>query len=69
MKQNKKTYFILSLLLMTMPLVFAVQGGDPEPPDPDSGAPFPGLPIDGGVIALLVAGVFYGVKKSLKKNK
>ena len=58
-------------MLMTMPLLFAVDGGD-GPPEPDKGNGGPGfvglVPIDGGIIALFVAGVFYGVKKTLKKK-
>ena len=68
MKQNKKTYFLLALLLMTMPLLFAIENDNPPPP-PEEGAPFPALPIDGGLIALFFAALFYGIKKSLKKNK
>ncbi len=68
MKQNKKTYYILILLLLlVMPLLFAIEE---EPPNPDKGPPGVGLPlpIDGGLVALFVAGLFYGIKKRLNKK-
>lgn len=60
MKDNNKTVWLFVALLFVIPTVFAA---DPPPPTPP-----PGLPIDGGVLALLVAGLFYGVKKSFKKK-
>jgi len=48
----KKASFFLLLLF---PLILIAQG--PPPPTP------PGLPIDGGLLFLLIAGVAYGVKK------
>jgi hypothetical protein len=48
----KKASFFLLLLF---PLIMIAQG--PPPPTP------PGLPIDGGLLFLLIAGVAYGVKK------
>jgi hypothetical protein len=51
----KKASFFLLLLF---PLVMIAQNtGLPGPPPP------PGLPIDGGLLFLLIAGVAYGVKK------
>ena len=44
------------LLLLLFPLIMIAQG-PPPPPTP------PGLPIDGGLLFLLIAGVAYGVKK------
>ncbi|MDB4251728.1 hypothetical protein N9839_00145 [Flavobacteriaceae bacterium] len=41
------------LLLLLFPLIMIAQG--PPPP--------PGLPIDGGLLFLLIAGIVYGVKK------
>ena len=49
----KKASFFLLLLF---PLIMIAQG-PPPPPTP------PGLPIDGGLLFLLIAGVAYGVKK------
>jgi len=43
------------LLLLLFPLTMIAQGPPPPPP--------PGLPIDGGLLFLLIAGMAYGVKK------
>ena len=49
------------LLLLLFPLIMIAQGtGLPGPPPPP---PPPGLPIDGGLLFLLIAGIVYGVKK------
>jgi hypothetical protein len=45
------------LLLLLFPLIMIAQGPPPPPPSP------PGLPIDGGLLFLLIAGIVYGVKK------
>ena len=47
------------LLLLLFPLIMIAQGPPPPPPPP----PPPGLPIDGGLLFLLIAGIVYGVKK------
>ena len=48
------------LLLLLFPLIMIAQGtGLPGPGPP----PPPGLPIDGGLLFLLIAGIVYGVKK------
>ncbi|MDA9338083.1 hypothetical protein N9Q51_01875 [Flavobacteriaceae bacterium] len=44
------------LLLLLFPLIMIAQGPPPPPPPP-------GLPIDGGLLFLLIAGIVYGVKK------
>ncbi len=49
------------LLLLLFPLTMISQG-PPQPPPPPPGLP-PGLPIDGGLLFLLIAGMAYGVKK------
>jgi hypothetical protein len=64
MKQNKKSsYYILVILFFAVAPLFAQL---PEPPS--RAAPPVGLPLDGGVLVLFVAAVFYGVKKSIKKK-
>ena len=45
------------LLLLLFPLIMIAQGPPPPPPPP------PGLPIDSGLLFLLIAGIAYGVKK------
>ena len=52
-------YQLLFIMFLTTPTI-AKTTAPPTPP--------PGLPVDGGVLALLVAGLFYGVKKSFKKK-
>ena len=48
-------------LLLLFPLIMIAQGtGLPGPGPPP---PPPGLPIDGGLLFLLIAGIVYGVKK------
>ncbi len=48
-----------SLLILMVCLSISVFGQAPPPPPP----PPPGLPIDGGIFFLLLAGLFYGAKK------
>ena len=44
------------LLLLLFPLIMIAQLPPPPPPPP-------GLPIDSGLLFLLIAGIVYGVKK------
>jgi len=44
-------------------------GGGPGGGDPPVGDPPVGVPIDGGALALLLAGAAYGVKKIKDKKK
>jgi len=48
---------ILTLVLVVCCSFMVSAQGPPPPPPP------PGLPIDGGVLFLLIAGLYYGVKK------
>lgn len=50
---RKKKFLTVAILLISA-IGFA-QGPPPPPP--------PGLPIDGGIFALAVIGLFYGIKK------
>lgn len=61
--KNKNIFLLTILLLVVVPTVFAQDA----PPPPAQQGPVE-LPIDGGVIALVLAGLFYGIKKSLKKK-
>ena len=45
------------VLLLLFPLITIAQGGPPAPPPP------PGLPIDSGIVYLLLLGVAYGISK------
>ena len=62
MKHNLKLILILGILtvfLTFFPSLLYAQSVDcPDLPDPDVPCP-----IDGGVVTLLAAGIFYGAKK------
>ena len=45
------------VLLLLFPLITIAQGGPPAPPPP------PGLPIDSGIVYLLLLGVAFGISK------
>ena len=53
------------LTLCILALTFSVSSQVAPPPIPPP--PPPGLPIDGGILFLLVSGIIYGIKKSIKK--
>ena len=60
-KLNKN---ILTLLLAVMVCSIAgAQGATPPPPMPP---PPPGLPIDGGLVMLLIAGLFFGAYRAYR---
>jgi len=44
------------VLLLLFPLITIAQGGPPAPPPP-------GLPIDSGIVYLLLLGVAFGISK------
>ena len=44
------------ILLLLFPLITMAQGPPPPPPPP-------GLPIDSGIVYLLLLGVAYGIRK------
>ena len=56
MKEKKYLAFIIMLVI-----TYVASGQIVPPPAPPP--PPPGLPIDGGVIFLIIVGVLYGVKK------
>ncbi len=56
---KKKLHFTLLLAVLSICTLNA-QIAPPGPPPP----PPPGLPIDGGVILLILSGLIYGVKKN-----
>ena len=66
--QNKR--IIASILFVLISFVSIAQGSGPPPPAPP---PPPGLPIDSGLLILLISGLFFGVfsltrhKKSISK--
>ena len=51
------------LLLLLFPLIMIAQGTVPDTTPPPPVPPPPGLPIDSGLLFLLIAGIVYGVKK------
>ncbi|AUC86003.1 hypothetical protein CW731_12255 [Polaribacter sp. ALD11] len=60
MKKIKLTVLIIVLLTTQLVCGQIVPPPSPGPPPP------PGLPVDGGLVFLLISGLIYGVKK-LKK--
>jgi len=56
MKKKIKLTLIVAIMFTAM-----VNGQAVPPPIPPP--PPPGLPIDGGIIFLLISGIIYGVKK------
>ncbi len=62
MKKQIRIFWILILLILSFPQVKAQPGFDDEVQD---------TPIDGGLGALVAAGIFYGMKKkaNCKSNK
>lgn len=64
MIQNKK--IIASILFVLISVVCPAQVVTPPPPTPP---PPPGLPVDGAIVALLLAGIVYGIYKVWKSNK
>ena len=66
MKKNK------TLIATALFLIISIVGVAQQfvtPPAPDERVPPPGLPIDGGILVLVVLGLFYGVYKLLSKSK
>ena len=70
--RKKVNIYVLSFLVM---FFCATSYAQKTPPQPNNGgkesglAPLPGLPIDGGILYLIISGVIYGIYKSEKKNK
>jgi hypothetical protein len=60
----KRICLAFVFFLSTQTFVLA-QGSDPMPP----GATAEGVPIDGGVLGLLIAGGIYGAKKIHEQRK
>jgi hypothetical protein len=64
MKNSTKNTLLKSVLLLTAVCASFAAFAQPGGPPPPGGA----IPIDGGAIALLVAGTVYGAKKLYKKG-
>ena len=61
---KNKRYIALFLMMVVVGVVNSQGGG---PPGPGGGVPPPpGLPIDGGLLFLLISGILYGVNKKIK---
>jgi hypothetical protein len=63
----KKIVFIFALIFSLSIIPAFADPGDPGG-GPEDGDPPVGAPIDGGAVALLVAGAVYGAKR-MKKGK
>ncbi|MGZ8544236.1 MAG: PID-CTERM protein-sorting domain-containing protein [Flavisolibacter sp.] len=55
--------FFTLLACMALPSLLLAQGGDP------GGDPDPAVPFDGGLSALIAAGIAYAAKKGYDKRK
>jgi len=60
--KHKRKFVTIAAVLIAMQ-VFGQSVPPPIPPPPP-----PGLPIDGGVLFLLLSGLVYGVRKIRSKN-
>lgn len=60
--KNKTKILLFVVVVLCTTFSFGQTVPPPVPPPPP-----PGLPIDGGIIFLFIAGILFGVKK-LKKN-
>lgn len=72
MKKNITSTALVLFLLISVygtaqSMMPAASGGVPPPPPPP--VPPPGLPIDNGIIVLIVLGLIYGVYKLVSKGK
>ncbi|UAB76475.1 hypothetical protein INR78_05655 [Mesoflavibacter sp. SCSIO 43206] len=56
------------MLFMFFNLINIVDGGNVPPPPPPP-VPPPGLPIDSGIVFLIVAALIYGVYKVIKHKQ
>ena len=66
MRRKILTYLCCVLMLLVSASIFAKK----EPPPPQNLPPSgPGLPIDGGISLLLIAGAAYGVYAKIKRLK
>lgn len=67
MIQTKKK--LASILFVLISFACTAQGGPPTLPPPGPPPPPPGLPIDSGVLLILVLGILYGAIQLVKKRK
>ncbi len=58
--KNFVQFFLITLLFLALPTLTAL--GQPPPPPPQD------IPIDGGLLALLISGLAIGGKKFYKKK-
>ena len=58
------------MLFMFFNLIFLFQTASvPPPPDDQNPTPPPGLPVDSGLVILVVVALFYGVYKIIKHKQ
>jgi hypothetical protein len=60
--QSKKRYLTIAIIIITLQTYAQMVPPPIPPPTP------PGLPIDGGVVFLLLAGLVYAVKNIISRN-
>jgi hypothetical protein len=65
MKKNINSVLMLCIFFM---LIGFVAYSQVKPPTPIGPPPPPGLPIDGGLSILLIAGIAYGVYEKRRKK-
>ena len=68
MKKIIVTYFCYMIMMLSSVSGFSLGDEPPMPKPNDNLPPGPGLPIDGSISLLLIAGAAYGIY-ALKKNK
>jgi len=63
MKKNHLIILVLTIVFVVAPMFINPLIAQPPPPTPVA------IPLDGGLFALLVAGLFYGGRKLYKEEK
>lgn len=67
MKGKKYTYYLCFIMMLMSLVMYSNNIADPPLPKPNDPPDQPGLPIDGGLSYLFIAGVAYGIYAIRKK--